>query len=141
MSIRTVSRRLALVGLLGAVALLVTVSFALSTRGGPSTVTVRGHVVAVTLDEYSIKPQRISVPAGPFELVVHNGGIITHNLTLEHERLDSNGEPVVIASSHTLLPGAAVHVSVPALNAGRYKMTSTISNQADLGMTGTLTVR
>jgi uncharacterized cupredoxin-like copper-binding protein len=136
-----VSRRLALGGLLGLVAALVAVSFALSTRGGPSTVAVQGHVVEVTLKEYSIKPQRISVPPGPFQIVVHNSGILTHNLTLEHEHLDSNNEPVVIASSRTLLPGATVHTSVKALSAGRYRIISTISNQADLGMTGTLTVR
>jgi uncharacterized cupredoxin-like copper-binding protein len=136
-----VSRRLALGGLLLAVALLVAVSFALSSRGGPATVRVAGHVVAVTLNEYSIKPQNISVPAGSFTLVVHNSGILTHNLTLEHEHLDSKGEPVIIASSRTLLPGATVRTPVEALNAGRYRMTSTIANQADLGMTGTLSVR
>jgi uncharacterized cupredoxin-like copper-binding protein len=136
-----VSRRLALGGLLLAVTLLVALSFALASSGGPATVRVDGHLVRVTLSEYSIKPERISVPAGALEIVVHNGGILTHNLTLEHEHLDSNGEPVVIASSGTLLPGMTVHTSVPALSAGRYKLSSTISNQADLGMTGTLSVR
>jgi uncharacterized cupredoxin-like copper-binding protein len=141
MSISTASRRLALTGLLLGLALLVAVSFGLATRGGPAAVTARGHVGAVTLSEYSIEPQRIDVPAGQLVIVVHNGGILTHNLTLEHEHLDSNGEPVVIASSGTLLPGATVRASVKDLSAGHYRMTSTISNQADLGMTGTLNVR
>lgn len=102
---------------------------------------IDGHTARITLSEYSLTPQRISFPSGPLQIAVHNSGILTHNLTIEHERLDSNGEPVVIASTHTLKPGETKLLSIEALDAGSYHMTSTISNQADLGMTGTLIVR
>lgn len=165
MSTRQAIRRLPFVLLLGGLISLVAISLALSDRGGPKTTIVNGHVVKVTLNEYSITPQRISVPAGPLRIVVHNGGVLAHNLTVEHERLSSRGEPVVIAASApagcapgpglrppahirppsscnvSMFPGQTRVIEVPILNPGSYKLTSTLSNQADLGMTGTLIVR
>ena len=40
-------------------------------------------VVRVTLDEYAITPQDISVPSGEVELVARNIGRLTHNLQIE----------------------------------------------------------
>jgi hypothetical protein len=74
-------------------------------------------------------------------LLVRNHGILAHNLTIEYEDPNSNGGPTVIASSKTVLPGASALIASDLLSAGRYRMLSTISNEADLGMNGTLIVR
>ena len=42
-----------------------------------------GPVVRVTLDEYAITPQDLSVPSGRVELVARNAGRLTHNLRVE----------------------------------------------------------
>jgi uncharacterized cupredoxin-like copper-binding protein len=117
------------------------VSLALASRGGPAPKVLGGHTVTFGLNEYSITPQAVSVPAGPLRIVAQNRGILAHNLTVEDERLDSNGEHVIVATTHTISPGSSRTISTGSLAPGRYLLSSTISNQADLGMTGTLVVR
>jgi hypothetical protein len=110
--------------------------------GGAKTVRVEGHELRFGLDEYRILPRDVSVPPGPLRMVVRNRGVLTHNLTLERENRDASGNAVVLASSSTIMPGATVTVTTSApLRPGRYALLSTISNQADLGMSGTLIVR
>ena len=50
----------------------------------------------VTLDEYAITPQDISVPSGRVELVARNVGRLTHNLRVEDpaEDPDEQTEPL-----------------------------------------------
>lgn len=115
------------------------VSFVLSS-GGAKTVLLRGHTVTITLNEYSITPQSISLPPGTSRILAYNRGVIAHNLTISHARLDSEGERVFIASTHVILPGSSRTLSVE-IPPGHYALASTIANQANLGMTGTLTVR
>ena len=97
--------------------------------------------VALSLDEYRILPQSVSVPAGRIRITAVNRGILTHNVTIELQRRDSNGHPVILADTSTIMPGATGTVVTPALRPGRYALLSTVSNQADLGMTATLVVR
>jgi hypothetical protein len=98
------------------------------------------HELDLTLAEYRITPQAASVPAGPLRIVAHNRGILTHNVELERGTLDS-GEHTVLATIHTLLPGASGAVVVGPLRPGRYLLVSAVGNQTTLGMAATLLVR
>jgi uncharacterized cupredoxin-like copper-binding protein len=139
MSAGSASQRFALGVLVCLLAGALLVSFALS-GGGASTLLLRGHTVTVALSEYSITPQSISLPAGAIRIVAYNRGVIVHNLTISYARLDSKGERVILHSTHAILPGSSRTLSFE-IPPGRYAMASTIANQADLGMTGTLIVR
>jgi hypothetical protein len=113
---------------------------ALAGCGAGTTARVSGHRVALALEEYRILPQTVSVPAGRLQIVAHNRGILTHNLEVERGSLDST-ERTVLATIHTLLPGASESVLTQPLAPGRYLLVSTVGNQAVLGMSGTLIVR
>jgi hypothetical protein len=101
---------------------------------------VAGHRVAVTLEEYRILPQRLSVPAGRLTIVAHNQGVLTHNVAVERGNLDS-AERENLADIRTLLPGHSGSVVTEPLAPGRYLLVSTVGNQAVLGMSATLVVR
>jgi plastocyanin len=89
--------------------------------------------VAVTLDEYLIAPQELSVPAGPVTFRVANHGRLRHSFRL----WGADGEPLAVKS---LFPGdSATRTAV--LAPGEYRMVCTIMNHAELGMTGRLVVR
>jgi hypothetical protein len=113
---------------------------ALAGCGAGAAARVSGHSVALTLEEYRIVPRTVSVPAGRLQIVAHNRGILTHNLEVERGSLDSS-ERTVLATIHTLLPGASESVLTQPLAPGRYLLVSTVGNQAVLGMSGTLIVR
>jgi hypothetical protein len=98
------------------------------------------HQLAFSLDEYRIVPRNVSVPAGPLRITVTNHGLLTHNLVVALRDRNADGNRVVLTKTRTLQPGASV-VLTPTLRPGHYAMSSTLSNQADLGMMGTLTVR
>ena len=96
--------------------------------------------MALTLEEYRILPQTVSVPPGPLTIVAHNHGILTHNVALERGSLDSS-EREILADIPTLLPGHSGSVVTQPLAPGRYLLASTIGNQAVLGVAATLIVR
>lgn len=100
----------------------------------------RGHQLSLTLQEYRIAPQSVSVPAGRLLIVARNKGILTHNIAIEVGRLEE-GNPDVIAASEAISPGASATLEVDLSQRGRYLLVSTIANQRDLGMNGTLIVR
>jgi uncharacterized cupredoxin-like copper-binding protein len=106
-----------------------------------STVDVRGHQLALTLSEFQIAPQNVSMPAGTIVLVAHNRGILTHSLAVEREGPEPEAEPVVLARTGAILPGATGSLTITLRRKGRYELQSTIANQGDLGMNGTLTIR
>jgi hypothetical protein len=108
--------------------------------GADQTAHVTGHRLALTLEEYRILPQTTSVPAGPLRITACNRGILTHNVALEQGTLDSD-ERTTLADIPTLLPGKCGSVLTSPLAAGRYLLTSTVGNQAVLGMAATLVVR
>lgn len=114
---------------------------AVSGCGAAKTVRIEGHLLSMTLDEYRILPRSVSVPAGRLRILAHNSGILTHNLTIELENLDSNGNPVILASTATIMPGTTKTIVTSLLSPGRFKLISTVANQAVLGMEGTLIVR
>lgn len=105
------------------------------------TVTVTSHELRLRLEEYRFVPQNVSVPPGRLKIVAYNAGALTHNVVIEVTRGSAGGGADIRAVIPTVLPGQTgtpIKVNLPP---GRYTMVSTIANQADLGMTGTLTVR
>ncbi len=89
--------------------------------------------LTVTLGDYFIRPQRVSVPGGRTTLTVVNHGRLGHTL-----RIRIN-DTVVLAYT-AIQPGASRTRSFH-LRRGRYTMFDPIGNNEELGMHGTLEVR
>ena len=101
--------------------------------GGEPTAAVRGDDVKITLDEYLIAPQDITAAPGRLTFRIAARGRLRHSL-----RLWGGGEtPVKV---ETLFPGDET-VRTADLAPGEYRMVCTVSNHAELGMTGRLVVR
>jgi plastocyanin len=100
---------------------------------GPTVRERTGHF-SVTLDDYLIRPQRISVPKGELMVNVTNAGRLGHTF-----RIRSANH--VVLKINTLNPGGKA-VSHPfKLAPGTYTMFCALSNHEELGMHGTLVVR
>jgi len=98
-----------------------------------SSARVRAGRATVTLDDFSIAPQRLRAKPGRIELEVRNRGAIGHTLrVLRGER--------EVAGVKTLLPGASATAS-GTLERGDYDLVCILGNHEVLGMYGTLTVR
>jgi plastocyanin len=89
--------------------------------------------VAVTLDDFSIAPQRVRANAGRITLVAVNRGAIGHTLRVRR------GDRELVAV-RTLLPGAS-GTATGRLERGTYDLVCILGNHEELGMYGTLTVR
>ena len=89
--------------------------------------------VEITLDDFSIAPQRIRAEPGRLVLEVANAGAVGHTLRV------MRGEREV-AGVKTLLPGDA-DAATPNLAKGDYELVCILGNHEELGMYGTLTVR
>lgn len=103
--------------------------------GGPGgkPVPARGGRVTVTLDDFSIAPQRIRARPGRIAFRAVNRGAIGH--TLRVVRGDRE-----VAAVKTLLPGAS-GTAAGTVERGRYDLVCILGNHEVLGMYGTLTVR
>ena len=108
---------------------------------GNQTVQINAHELHLSLQEYRFVPQSTSVPPGPLTVIAHNDGLLTHNLVIEISRHDTGGNPIIVAAIPTILPGRTAQAVNLDLPPGHYTIASTIANQADLGMTGSLIVR
>ena len=106
-------------------ALVVTASHDNSSSG--TVVTTGG--VSVTLSEFKLTPDTVTVSSGG-SITVTNGGTVVHNLTIK-------GTPY-----HTkdLQPGQTVTLSLTGLKDGTYEMMCAIPGHEQAGMKGTLTV-
>jgi plastocyanin len=89
--------------------------------------------VAIVLDDFSLTPQRVRMPAGEATFELSNEGRIGHNFHI----VGRTGEPVAVT---TLLPGDRESATAR-LRRGDYRMLCTVSNHEELGMYGTLVVR
>jgi plastocyanin len=94
---------------------------------------VRDGRVDVTLDDFSIAPQRIRAKPGRITFRAVNRGAIGHTLRV----MRSGREAVAIK---TLLPGASGTGS-GTFERGSYDLLCILGNHEELGMYGTLTVR
>jgi plastocyanin len=82
---------------------------------------------AVTLDEFSIAPGELVVPAGTV-LTVDNAGTVTHNLTV-----DDVASPMIEA-------GDSTELDLSDLPPGTYEMRCDVPGHAAAGMKGTITI-
>ena len=127
-------RRLAALLLLGALTLA-------GCGGGPSYTRDRDGVLKIDLDEYTLRPENVEVPAGTIHLVAHNSGRLTHNLAIEDVERESGEEPTVYGRTDTLQPGQTGREREPiTLKPGKYRLVCTIGNHDDLGQYGELKV-
>src|SRR4051794_37027891 len=100
----------------------------------------REPLVRVTLDDYAISPQDVSVPSRRVELVARNVGRPPHNLRIEVPPDTPEDQPRPLGTTPTAQPGATVTTTVR-LKPGTYRMRCSLANHDDLGMYGTLLVR
>jgi plastocyanin len=100
---------------------------------GGNGVPVRDGRVNVTLDDFSIAPQRIRAKPGRITFRAVNRGAIGHTLRV------MRGDREVVAIK-TLLPGASGTGS-GTFERGTYDLRCILGNHEELGMYGTLTVR
>jgi plastocyanin len=101
--------------------------------GGEPPVRPRDGRVQITLDDFSIRPQKLQAAPGRVTFEATNRGRLPHNFRLRR----GAREPLQIT---TLLPGASGTAAVT-LRRGKYEMVCTVSNHEELGMRGTLVVR
>lgn len=99
---------------------------------GHTTTAGSSRTVRVELTEYRLHPQSIHATSGLLTLVVHNRGVLNHNLVVSRDG-------TTIDSTPSIQPGQTVDLSVN-LAPGRYSVASTIQSDQTLGAYGTLTV-
>jgi len=123
-------------------ATVMALALAFTACGGDGAYRTERPLVHITLDEYRIVPQSISVKRGRLKLVVRNTGRLTHNLVVQEEDGPA-GEPVEIPGGRvaTMQPGQSGAPIKVNLRAGDYRIVCTIANHDDLGQFGTLEVR
>jgi uncharacterized cupredoxin-like copper-binding protein len=127
-------RRLAALLILGASTLA-------ACGGGPSYTRVSDGVLKVDLDEYTLRPENIEVPAGTVHLIAHNSGRLTHNLAIESFDREPGEEATSYGRTDTLQPGQTGREREPiTLKPGKYRLVCTIGNHDDLGQYGELKV-
>jgi hypothetical protein len=86
----------------------------------------------MSVSEYRLNPQSLRTGAGVLSIVVHNDGILTHNLVVS-----TNGQTV--AGTKPIPPGQTTELDLN-LAPGKYSMASTILSDQTLGAYGTLMV-
>ena len=108
--------------------------------GGDKPLPVLNRTIGLKLDEYRIRPQSVSAPAGDLRLIVRNQGRLTHNVAIETIPKDPEDKPTVLFRTDTVHPGdrAETHVD---LKRGHYRLICLIANHSYLGQFGTLVVR
>lgn len=102
---------------------------------------VEGNRVEVTLREFRIEPQSISVKRGAIAFIVTNRGNVVHNLHIETiVPRSSNESAQKILEIKAMQPGQT-NRGTQTLAPGKYRWRSTLANDDDLGMYGTIEVR
>jgi hypothetical protein len=91
-----------------------------------------GRTVRVELTEYRLHPQTIRASAGLLTIVVHNRGVLDHDLVVSQ-----NGQ--TIDSTQPMRPGQTVDLAL-SLAPGIYSIASTVLSDQTLGAYGTLRV-
>lgn len=112
--------------LLGALSLL------LAGAGCTHTVAAPSGVVRIGLSEYRLIPQSVRAPEGELRIFVHNYGRLTHNLSVTRGTQTAG-------TTQPIPPGQTSELVLD-VTPGKYLMLSTILNDRDLGIYGTLTI-
>jgi plastocyanin len=119
--------------LVRATAALVALAVAGGCGGDEPTTVVRDANVEITLDEFYLRPQNVELRAGRATITVANRGRLRHSFRL----WGADSAPVEI---DTIFPGETTTEAAD-FAPGEYRMVCTVSNHAELGMTGRLVVR
>jgi len=119
---------------------LVATTAPLTGCGGDKPLPVRNRTIGLKLDEYRIRPQYVSAPAGELRLIVRNRGILTHNVAVETIPKDPSATAKVLGRTATVHPGQRAETRI-FLRPGRYRLVDTIQNHSYLGEFGTLVVK
>ncbi len=90
------------------------------------------RTLAVAVSEYRLNPKIATAPAGALTIVVHNYGLLSHNLVVAQDGQSAG-------STGAIAPGGA-GVIVLSVTKGTYTMSSTIRSDTALGEYGTLKV-
>ena len=106
-----------------------------TTTGGGAAGT---KAVTVAMDEYSFKPDAISVSKGG-TITAENKGNLAHNLTIE-QGPDPKKATKKLEGTSTFLGGKSEKLKVD-LAPGKYAMACTVPGHRELGMAGTVTVK
>lgn len=99
----------------------------------PAFVRERSNAFTITEREYYMRPQRLSVPAGELTIHVVNDGRLGHTFRIRSPKHD-------VMKLTTIKPGETAHRTFK-LAPGTYTMYDALSNQEELGLSGTLVVR
>ena len=86
-------------------------------------------VVRVSMDEWRVRAQPLSVPRGTVVFHVRNAGTIQHNFSIAGKR------------TRRIAPGTAVAVRVEFRRPGRRAFLCTLNSHAEAGMRGELVIR
>ena len=116
-----------------ATAALVALAAVIGCGGDEPTAAIRDDTVEIALDEFFIRPQNVEVTAGTVRFTVADRGRLRHSFRL----WGTKDAPVEIES---IFPGDEIDARAD-LPPGEYRMVCTVSNHAELGMTGRLVVR
>ncbi len=116
------------------------VALALTSCTDVPTSTREGRTLRLTVDEYAITPQDVSVPPGRLTLVLRNRGRLTHDVHVRVPSEEPGEQPVDLGGTSTAQPGATARGTVT-LRPGTYELVCTIQNHDVLGERGTLVVR
>jgi plastocyanin len=116
-----------------ATATLIVAALLIGCGGSQPTASVRDGRVEIALDEFLIAPQDITVEPGRATFRITDRGRLRHSFRL----WGADSEPVNV---QTLFPGEEA-VRTADLAPGEYRMVCTVSNHAELGMSGRLIVR
>ncbi len=103
-------------------------------------------IVRITVDEYRIVPQNISVRRDPtrngrLKFAVRNTGRLTHNLVVQIPPKKFRAKPVEVGRVKTMQPQEEGDPIKLRLKPGTYRLVCTIANHDDLGQTGELEVK
>ena len=99
----------------------------------PAFVRDKGHTFTITESEYYMRPQRLTVPGGQLTIHVINDGRLGHTFRIRSPNHD-------VMKLTTIKPGQSAHRTFH-LAPGTYTMYDALSNQEELGLSGTLVVR
>ena len=123
--------------------LLATLLFLVWLRSGQDgTVRIEGQRINVELNEFTLKPQSVSVKQGNIEVYATNTGKQVHNLQIETiVPRDSDAPPVPPRLAIKAMQPGETNFGNVTLSPGKYKWRSSIANDDDLGMYGAIEVR
>lgn len=102
-----------------------------SSRGGGEQAPVLQGTVPMLLKDFELQPDALAVKAGSVTFVLKNDGRYTHDFRVEGQGVDLKGPKVG--------SGRSTEWRI-ALQPGTYRISCPVSNHADRGMAGTLTV-